>query len=296
MAFDIDRFVELSKAIDLSGIDWAEARRVGITEDEAQVMRYMQDTESHSILYLRDLLTGFSARDPEVTTFLACWAYEETYHGRALDRFLVEVGHPPARERYEKVHASPSARELFTGWAGRFVANTTPHFAAVHMAWGAANEYAAAISYTQLGRRSENRQLQKLCHLLAKDERRHYAFYYDQAEKRLLAGGPVVQKLAAQVLSRLWEPVGIGVGGASELHAVASYLFNCPRGRREVQSMDAAIRALPGMARWRDLSESWAILGGIKHREADPEGYARHRAVDGRREAEREAEAAFAVA
>src|SRR5258706_446498 len=59
--FDIEKFVSLSKAVDLSDIDWEEAARVGITDDEHRVLRYMSDTEMHTIIYLRDLLAGHTA-------------------------------------------------------------------------------------------------------------------------------------------------------------------------------------------------------------------------------------------
>ena len=91
MAFDIDRFVDLSKAVETSDLDWDYIKRVGITPDEARILRYMADVESHTIIYLRDILSGHTASDPEITQFLACWVYEETHHGRALDRFLASL-------------------------------------------------------------------------------------------------------------------------------------------------------------------------------------------------------------
>ena len=281
-AFDIDRFVSLSKAIDLSDIDWAEARRVGITDEEDQILRYMQDTESHTILYLRDLLSGAAARDPEVTTFLACWVYEETFHGRALDRFLVEVGRPPASTRYESVHLRPSIREILSAWAGRLAASATPHFAAVHMCWGAVNEFLAATAYTQLARNSANRPLQKLLHRLAKDERRHFAFYHDQADRRLRAGGRVAQKLCALTLNN-WQPVGSGVGQPETIDLFASYLFSDRRGRRELALLHQAVHQLPGMASW-DVADRWAKLSRARYRAAHPASDARHRAADALRD------------
>jgi len=292
MAFDVERFVSLSKAIDLSDIDWAEVRRVGITDEEDQVLRYMQDTESHTILYLRDLLTGFTASDPEVTTFLACWVYEETFHGRALDRFLVESGRPSARERYDAVHVRPSLRERLTGWGGRLAAKTTPHFAAVHMCWGAANEFLAAMAYTQLARRTANQPLRKLLHRLAKDERRHFAFYHDQADKRLRRGGFVAQKLCSTIL-KTWEPVGSGVGDPNLIPMIGSFLFTDRRGRREVELLQQAVTQLPGMESW-DLAFRWAELARARYEAADPAAYARHRAADARRDADTETENAQA--
>ena len=57
-------------------------------------MRFMQDIESHTIIYLRSLLATRAIDDPDVATFLACWVYEETFHGLALQRFLEAAGTP----------------------------------------------------------------------------------------------------------------------------------------------------------------------------------------------------------
>lgn len=281
--FDVDRFASLSKAVDLSDIDWTEARRVGITDEEERILRYMQDTESHTIVYLRDLLTGYAVVDPEVTTFLACWVYEETHHGRALDRFLVEVGRQPARERHTRVHVRPTVRELVTRFLGTVGANVTEHFAAVHMCWGAVNEFVAAMTYTQLARRTENLQLQVLLLRMAKDERRHFAFYYDQADKRLRRGGFLTQTMCRLVLERFWEPVGIGVGDPTTLDMSCSWLYGDRRGRREVASFDEAVRQLPGMSAWT-LGERWADAGRRRFAATHPDDFARHRAVDALRD------------
>ncbi len=284
--FDIDRFVSLSKAVDLSDIDWAEARRVGVTDEEERILRYMQDTESHTIHYLHDLLSGHTASDPEVTTFLACWVYEEMHHGRALDRFLVEVGRPSARDRYAEVHARPSARELATKWVGRAAANATPHFAAVHMCWGAVNEFLAAMAYTQLAYKTENRPLQTLVLKLAKDERRHFAFYHHQADKRLRRGGRLTQMVCARLLE-FWEPVGIGVADPGVVDLFQSLLFSDRRGRREIDRMHEAVRQLPGMERW-SVGYRWAKEALARFEVSSPEAYARHRAADALRDASAE--------
>ena len=54
----------------------------------------MQDVEIHTIIYLRELLATRAVDEPDVATFLACWVYEETFHGLALARFLEAAGHP----------------------------------------------------------------------------------------------------------------------------------------------------------------------------------------------------------
>jgi hypothetical protein len=101
--FDIERFVTLSKGVDTSDLDWDEVARVGVTDDEHRCLRYMADVESHTILYMKDLLVGHTAYDQEVTSFLSCWVYEEFHHGRAIDAFLTAAGRTVPADRFEKV-------------------------------------------------------------------------------------------------------------------------------------------------------------------------------------------------
>src|SRR5438309_5362503 len=91
--FDLDGWVARSGALDLTGIDWTEVPRHPLPAQAVRTLLYMQDIESHTIVYLRSLLATRAIDDPEVSTFLACWLYEETFHGIALARFLEAAGH-----------------------------------------------------------------------------------------------------------------------------------------------------------------------------------------------------------
>ena len=55
-------------------------------------MHYMMDIESHTVIYLRDLLATRAAADPQITAFLSCWVYEELWHGEAFSDFLRAYG------------------------------------------------------------------------------------------------------------------------------------------------------------------------------------------------------------
>ena len=59
---------------------------------EARCLAYMMDIESHTVIFLRDLLATRAAYEPDVTAFLSCWVYEELWHGEAFSRFLGEAG------------------------------------------------------------------------------------------------------------------------------------------------------------------------------------------------------------
>ena len=59
-------------------IDWSAAAAAPLPGEALRTLRYMQDIESHTIVYLRTLLSTRAIDDPHVATFLACWLYEET--------------------------------------------------------------------------------------------------------------------------------------------------------------------------------------------------------------------------
>ncbi|MCA9694190.1 MAG: acyl-ACP desaturase [Myxococcales bacterium] len=258
MNLDIERFLDRSRAVETGDLDWALAARQGLSELEAAALRYMADTENNTILYLRRVLAGHTTRNYELIAFLACWLYEETHHGRAIDRFLAACGYAQARPRYEEVVATTGASQRIAGALTRTAAVLTPHFTAVHMAWGAISEMFAAASYTQLARRTENTELRRLLLRVAQDERRHQTFYYEQARRRLEASR-FAQRLTRFGLGRFWTPVGDGVGGEDgDPGIVGALLHDNAWSRREWDRIDAMMGRLPGLAGF-DLSRRRAL-------------------------------------
>ena len=59
----------------------------------------MMDIEGHTIVYLRDLLNTRAIKDTEIADFLPNWLYQESYHGRALERLLGQL-HGGAKHDY----------------------------------------------------------------------------------------------------------------------------------------------------------------------------------------------------
>jgi hypothetical protein len=98
--FDLDKYLRASKRVDLSSVEWDRIGEHPVTEDEARCLAYMMDIETHTVVFLRDLLATRASFDPEVTAFLSCWVYEELWHGEAFSRFLGEAGYrvPPTYE------------------------------------------------------------------------------------------------------------------------------------------------------------------------------------------------------
>src|SRR2546430_5006600 len=136
--FDLDAWVARSGALDLDAIRWADVAKHEVPPDAVRTLTYMQDIERHTIIYLRSLLATRAVDDPEVSTFLACWLHEETFHGIALSRFLECAGHP-VPPRPTPRGQEPIAKRL-ESWATSMVSKAWPDFCAVHMTWGRSEE------------------------------------------------------------------------------------------------------------------------------------------------------------
>jgi hypothetical protein len=250
--FDLDAYVARSGALPLDAIAWDEVPRHPLPPDAARAMRFMQDIESHTIIYLRSLLATRAVDDPDVATFLACWLHEETFHGIALRRFLEAAGHPtPPR-------AQPRGQESWAKWfeaaATATVSKAWPDFCAVHMTWGAINEVTALTGYRRLAAVAGHPVLSELLDRIAVDESRHFFFYYRQAEMRLVR--PAVARVTRFLVDRFWGPVGSGVQPHEELCFLGAYLFGGADGRAAARKVDETIRRLPGFASVR-LLEAW---------------------------------------
>ena len=63
-----------------------------LSDGDVMCLHYMMDIESHTVIYLRDLLATRAAADPQITAFLSCWVYEELWHGEAFSDFLRAYG------------------------------------------------------------------------------------------------------------------------------------------------------------------------------------------------------------
>jgi rubrerythrin len=249
-AFDLDAYLSRSRAVDLDAIAWEQVPQHPLSQDAIRTLRYMQDIESHTVIYLRTLLDTRAIDDPEVATFLACWLYEETFHGIALARFVRSAGYDiVSRTRSER--SIPQAIEArLTSW----VAWAWPDFVAVHMAWGAINELTTLTGYRRLAAIVDHPVLHDLLDRIVLDESRHFYFYFKQAERRLARPGAA--RVARTLIERFWAPVGSGVQPPAETRFLARYLFGDSEGRAAAHKVDATIRDLPGFA-GLPLLEAW---------------------------------------
>ena len=233
------RHLRGSKALDLTGIDWGSVPDHPLSDGEVRCLTYMMDIESHTMVFLRDLLSTRVVRDPEITAFLACWAYEELWHGEALARFL---GY--GTERVAEVRRSVGHARQF----GMSLASLAfRDFPAVHMTWGAINELSTLTAYQRVIDSTAHPVLAELLRRIVRDERRHYSFYRGEAERRLAAGAPA-RRLTRFALDRFWAIVGTGVRPPAETDFVILHLFGGDGGLAAARRMDAAVDSLPGLS------------------------------------------------
>jgi rubrerythrin len=259
--FDLDRYLRASKRVDLSGVRWDRIADAPLSEAEARCLAYMMDIETHTSIFLRDLLVTRAASEPEITAFLSCWVYEELWHGEAFSRFLGEAGwvlapdHErvaadqtyPSRvarnERIRRALGSAGYAKMFGTLLGSALVRD---FVALHMTWGAANELSTLTSYHRLIAKTSHPELVALLTAIIKDERRHFAFYRSQARLRL-ARSPSARRVTRWAMDHLWAIVGTGVRPQSETDFIVLHLFSDADGRTAALEMDETIDALPGM-------------------------------------------------
>ncbi|MGG7508709.1 ferritin-like domain-containing protein [Plantibacter sp. YIM 135249] len=261
MAFDIDRYTETSVQVHWEDLDFEEFRTNPLPESTLRSLRYMCDIEYHTVCYLRDMLMTPSHEDRDVTAFMTMWNREEFWHGEALAAVLaahdITVDFDQLKATRLKLgwkdHLDPIKQSVL----GNLVGND---FIAVHMSWGAANEWSATAAYTRLAEMEQHPVLATLLRRIAKQETRHVAFYASQARTRLDASKGA-RRLTRFALKSFWGPVGSGVMPEEEVTHVMSHLFSGADGLAEVRRIDGHIAKLPGMQGLTIIEKALAARG-----------------------------------
>ena len=247
LKLETDRYLNISQKVSTEDIDWADARRVGASEDEKFILTYFSDIEGQTFNYMRDLMTTKAALEQEFIGFLTMWNYEEYFHGRVLAQFLKECGCDLGKDRIASVRRSASFSEILENVAAKVLSWIyRDEFPAVHAAWGAVQEITTLKGYEELASTTPNPVLKTLCERIAKQERRHFAWYFNSARERL-ERSPRAQKLTRFLLSRFWSPVGAGVKPDSEVVRLIQTLFQGSRCSKMATEIDAKIGSLPGL-------------------------------------------------
>ncbi|ROR73019.1 ferritin-like domain-containing protein [Bogoriella caseilytica] len=256
MAFDINRYAEESEALRYEDLDFDSFATDPLPPDILRTLHYMCDIEFHTVCYLRDMLVTPSRKDGEVSTFMTIWNREEFWHGEALAEVLarhgIAIGFDQVKARRIKLgwrdRLSPVRQSVLSNVMGK-------DFIAVHMTWGALNEWSTAAGYRRLATLSDHPVLTTLVRRIAAQETKHIAFYATQARARL-ADNPKAQRLVRLALRTAWQPVGSGVSSEEDVQFVLSHLFSGPEGRKEIDAIDRHLSKLPGLAGLRLVADA----------------------------------------
>jgi hypothetical protein len=251
---DPDRYAQRAARLDLTGIDFDAFRTRPLDAAALRCLRYMHDVEHHTVCYLRDLLVTPAHRDPRITTFLTVWSYEEMWHGEAIGRVLAAHGEDAGAPRVARLRRGLGLRDRVTPALhalGSAVAGSG--FGALHMTWGAVNEWTTQAGYARLIDRAQHPVLTDLLNRIMRQEGGHIAFYAGEASARL-ADHPGARRVVRWALRRLWRPVGAGVMPAEEVAFMVRTLFGDPPGQDMAARIDRRIDRLPGLADLRLVS------------------------------------------
>jgi hypothetical protein len=250
MRTTIDSYKSRAGRLELEGIDFDDFRDQPLPVDALRTLRYMHDVEHHTVCYLRDLLLTPAHQDPAITSFLSCWVFEEMWHGEAIGRVLEAHGEQAGAPRIAALRHGRRRQQAMTtlstivsaAFAGRA-------FVALHMTWGAVNEWTTQAGYARLTEAAAHPTLRELLRRIMKQEGSHIDFYASEATRRL-SESPRAQRLTRFALSHWWRPVGSGVMPEREVGFLVNYLFDGDKGAETVARIDRRVDRLPGQ---RDL-------------------------------------------
>src|SRR5579862_2448918 len=253
-SFDLEKYLRISGATRPESFDWSDpGPRL---DDEALFcLGYMMDIESHTVIYMKELLSTSVAEDPSITAFLSCWVYEEFFHSQVLKRFLESLGLTIGDARFTELRRRKASRRVAEK-IGAVASHLTRHFPAVHMTWGAINELSTLSGYHALIQRTRHPMLTTVMSRIIKDERRHFSFYFNQARRMLL--DPTARRITSFLVRHFWTPVGSPVRGDADARRICGYLFGDQQGPRRLAEHDSMIARLPGLG-WFDMASRYCF-------------------------------------
>ncbi|GAB7192957.1 ferritin-like domain-containing protein [Kineococcus sp. NUM-3379] len=245
---DMERYARATTRVRVDDLDLPRFRERPLAPEVLRSVRALSDLETHSIVFLRDLLVTPSHADAAVSAFLTMWNYEEYGHGQALDAVLAEHGLDVSDARLAR-------RRAGQGWWGRMapvrrslLANAVGEdFVAVHLTWCLVAERVSQEAYLSLAARCGDEVLAELLHRIAAQEERQGRWCEAQARTRL-AGSARTRRVVRAALRTSFSAPGAKALPAAETRHLARHLFGGADGPATARRIDAELGTLPGLA------------------------------------------------
>jgi len=269
----VDRILRHAGKVRVDDLNWNDAANVGLSDDEVFIVSYFADVESQTLANLKTLLAMRGALEPEMAAFLTTWSYEEYFHGHAFARLLRACGCVVPDSQVLDCHQSASVKErlerVLMPLASYVFAREFP---AVYMTFGAIHELTTLRGYERLGESTKNPVLKELSARIAKQERRHFAFYFNQAQ-RSLAKNRRARWLTRLLLRYYFAPVGAGLKGNQTCLKLYQSLFPGALGTALCAEVDGRIRRLPGLSDLAPMTEFFTTQRASKRLARLPAGH-----------------------
>jgi len=231
----------------LTAIPWQEVKKTEVPQQFIPTLLYMRDVEKFTELYYAQLAHTTTIQDPHIRTFMDQWQHEESLHGDLLNRFLEESGMPSDERWFEKAKEKIPRRYYVTSaLSSKLMSLLGSSVTAVHMTWGAINEYSTMNGYGRLSVLAGHPVLSYILNGIMREEARHARFYRQMAGMKL-AESPRAQKIARFIVEHFWSPVGQGAKRKDETNHVIKSLYPGKEGMElfDVQ-VTSLIKNLPG--------------------------------------------------
>ena len=247
MMKNIELYTSSSDKIKTDDLSWDLAAKHGLTEEEVFALTYFADIESQTIRYLRMLLGMKIAFREDVAAFLSIWNYEEFYHGHYLGKLMRVCGHATDTNRVAEVQSHAKFNEILESiLTPLFSKIFYRDFPAVYLSFGAIQEMTTLLGYESMGKKTTNPVLKVLCERIAKQERRHFAWYFNHAKSEL-SDRRFAQQLTYALMKFNWVPVGAGVKPTEDVVRLFNFLFPGDDAAEVADKIDEKMGTLPGL-------------------------------------------------
>jgi len=186
------------------------------------------------------------------------------WHGEAIGQVLAAHGEQAGAPRIAALRKGRRRKQAMSALSTIFsAAFAGKAFIALHMTWGAVNEWTTQAGYARLSEKADHPTLRELLKRIMKQEGGHIDFYASEAGRRL-AESPKAQRLTRFALKHLWRPVGSGVMPKEEVGFLVKYLFEGQMGANVAARIDRRVDRLPGQHNLHLLDTAVARLSRLE--------------------------------